>query len=189
MQPIPDTTPPVYSPPNGVGFGIVVEGAPGLSGDPVDVDIVTYEPNLTGFPDLQIEASQLLGNGSPSYSGNDLVCSGTRAGGVPGIWPVDFDPTLANIIAVNDLACRFVNGLLLPRGRSKLEACVQYVDINGKPNDVYGYANPSSSQIEYCSLVVEASFRFPQGDTILTARLRDTGGNVGAPAQIIVRVP
>lgn len=168
------------------GFHIVVEGKPSPNGVGVDLlnllTITTYQPDRTGFPDLQIEASNPLGNGSPA------VCdrSGPSAGGVPAIWPPNFDPTQQNINSVNDLACRFVDGEGKPAGRSALDACVQD-DFNGIGTGVYGYADPSSSKIEFCSLV-DTPDQFPQGDTVLTVRLRDTDRNVGAPAQIVVHI-
>jgi hypothetical protein len=36
--------------------------------------------------------------------------------------------------------------------------------------------------------VITAALRFPPGDTLITARLRDVPGNVGPPAQMIIRV-
>ncbi|MFI5396341.1 MAG: dockerin type I domain-containing protein [Candidatus Binatia bacterium] len=163
------------------GFHIVVEGE--ANPELLDLTIITtYEPDLKSFPDLQIEASNPLGNGSPA------VCdrSGPNAGGVPALWPPNFDPTQQNINIVNDLACRFVDGQGAPAGRSALDACVQYSDMFGNGTGVYGYENPSS-KIEFCSLV-DTPDQFPQGDTVLTVRLRDTAGNVGAPAQIVVHI-
>jgi hypothetical protein len=166
------------------GFHIVVEGKPSPDATGVDLlnltTITTYQPS--SLPDLQIEASNPLGNGSPA------VCDRSEpgAGGVPAIWPPNFDPTQQNINSVNDLACRFVDGAGKAAGRGAVDACVQYVDLAGKPNGIYGYADPSS-KIEFCSLV-DRPDRFPPGDTVLTVRLRDTDGNVGAPAQIVIHI-
>jgi hypothetical protein len=168
------------------GFHIVVEGKPSPNATGVDLlnltTITTYEPDLSSFPDLQIEASNPLGNGSPA------VCdrSGLGAGGVPAIWPPNFDLTQQNINSVNDFTCRFVDGEGKAAGRGAPDACVQYVDKDGNPNGSYGYADPSS-KIEFCSLI-DTPDRFPQGDTVLTVRLRDTDDNVGAPAQIVIHV-
>ncbi len=172
----------VYSPAGPVHFSIVVEGKPGLSG--ADVGSCAYEPacgdadDPDGFPDLQIEVSNPLGNGSPA------VCdaSGPNAGGVPPIWPVDFTPTATNIGIVNDLACRFVDGNSNPVGRPSTYACVIPDRVTQEPD----YADPTS-KIEFCALITQVE-QFAVADTVVTARLRDVDGNVGAPAQIIIHV-
>jgi hypothetical protein len=176
--------PPVYSPPNGFQFLIVVEGAPGLSGanvGPCAFGVPAGKgcvPALTSFPVLQIEASNPLGNGSPA------VCdrTGPNAGGVPGIDPVSFAPTQADIDAVNDLACRFLDGSGSWLGRSSdLDACVQY------PTGQYGFAD-ERSKMQFCGLITPVEQFPPATDTTLTVRLRDVDGNVGAPTQIIIHV-
>ncbi|MGD0949831.1 MAG: hypothetical protein ABSA52_20680 [Candidatus Binatia bacterium] len=185
---------PVFSRAMGSGFSIVVEGAPGLSRAPVGPcafgvyntvsDSCTPSCTIgctgccTGFPDLQIEASNPLGNGSPA------VCDGGTGGGVPGVDPVTFYPTTnPNIInIVNDLACRFLDGSGSPIGRPSTYACVKYL-----PSEEYGYANPQST-MEFCAPITSVE-QFPPGtDTTLTVRLRDVNGNVGAPAQIIIHI-
>lgn len=183
----------VFSRPSGFGFSIVVEGAPGASGAVVgwcalgtpviDSFPPACTPDLTNFPDLQIEASNPLGNGSPA------VCdrTGPNAGGVPGIDPVSFAPTQTDIDAVNDLACRFLDGSGSPLGRSSdLDACVQYVN-NGEPTGQYGFAD-ERSKMQFCGLITAVEQFPPATDTTVTVRLRDVSGNVGAPAQIIIHV-
>lgn len=178
----------VFSRPSGSGFSIVVEGAPGASGADVGwcalgTSVIgqfpACTPNLANFPDLQIEASNPLGNGSPA------VCdrTGPNAGGVPGINPVSFAPTQTNINTVNDLACRFLDGNGNPVGRPDTPdgPCVLF------PSGQYGYAN-AQSKIQFCGLITSVEQFPPAMDTTLTVRLRDVDGNVGALAQIIIQV-
>jgi hypothetical protein len=176
---------PVYSRLDGFDFSIVVEGRPGVSGAAVGQCAFGKSNGQTGcvtdlssFPDLQIEASNPLGNGSPAVCDN----SGPNAGGVPAIFPVSFDPTPTNINTVNDLACRFLDGTGVPVGRLLSDACVLFPE--GYP--LYSYANPAST-MEFCGLVTSIG-PFPGGDTLVTVRLRDVNGNVGVPAQIIIHV-
>src|SRR5262249_32077316 len=125
-----------------------------------------------------IEVSQPLGNGSAA------VCddTGTTAGGVPATDPASFELTQANINAVNDLACRFVDGTGLHQGIDRSdEACVVHL-----PSEESGFADPTRT-IEFCALVSRV-LHFPDGPTVVTARLRDRGGNVGPAAQIVIRI-
>jgi hypothetical protein len=185
---------PVYSSANGLQFLIVVEGSPGLSGAKVGLctfgvyDAVSNSctpsctPDCNTFPDLQIEASNPIGNGSPTVC--DRAGLVAKPGGVPGVDPITFDPTTnPNIISiVNDLACRFVDGTGSPRGRTTYP-CVKHL-----PSEEYGFAD-SRSTVEFCSSPISSAEQFPpSADTTLTVRLRDVDGNVGAPAQIIVHV-
>jgi hypothetical protein len=101
---------PVYNRAAGSGFSLVIEGKPGSSGkkvgheegSPDNIIASTFDPDVLVLPDLQIEVSRTLGNGSPT------VCddTGETAGGVPGTDPPDFTATQSNINVVNDLACR-----------------------------------------------------------------------------------
>ncbi len=183
----------VFSVP-GSGFSIVVEGKPGLSGcfpSPcafgVPSDTSECKPNQTScvvdptsLPDLQIEASNPLGNGSPA------VCdsSGPNAGGVPAVFPITYDPNAdPNLInTVNDLACRFIDGTGQPIGRGAQDACT-IPNVSGQ----YGFVDPTS-RIQFCAHISTVE-QFPSGMTLVTVRLRDVVGNVGAPAQIIIDVP
>src|SRR5262249_10320305 len=147
-------------------FSIVIEGKPGPSHFPVGTS--SYRADLSDFPDLQIEVSQPLGNGSTD------VCdsSGATAGGVPSTDPPAFDPTQGTIDAVNDLACRFVDGNNLPKGRSAADSCVKSL-----PSEDYGFVcdgtNPAcptantASTIQFCGLMVRA-LQLQPGDTVVT---------------------
>jgi hypothetical protein len=170
----------VYSRLTGASFSLVVEGKPGLSGVVIadsNHAALTYQPG--SFPDLQIEVSRPLGNGSPA------VCdtSATTGGGVPGIDPPDFTPTQTNINAVNDLACRFQDGKGSPRGRTgDADSCVVF-----PPGYESHFVDPTST-IQFCTYTLTRLERFPPGDTMVTLRVRDKNGNVGAPAQFVVSV-
>lgn len=161
---------PIFRRPLGAGFTIVLEGRPGSNGRPVGMS--TYRSDLSDLPDLQIVASRALGDGSAA------VCDARppQAGGVPGVDPPRFDDPAV----VNDLACRFRDGVDQPSGRTAGDACVQF------DNGSFGFVAPDST-VQFCALV-DRAWTFPDGDTLLTARLRDTSGNVGAPAKMIVRI-
>lgn len=161
---------PVFARSLGAGFLIVIEAKAGPAG--AAVGLSTYQPDLASVPDLQIVASQALGNGS------EEVCDyrGVSAGGVPAIDPPQFD----NVAVVNDLACRFRDGADEPRGRSLADACVLF------GSGAFGFVRPDSA-VQFCAFV-DRAWEFPVGDTLLTARVRDTAGSVSAVAQIIVRV-
>jgi hypothetical protein len=172
------TTPegvPVYQRLTGVAFSLVVEGMPGTSGFPVGTS--AYQMDDTSLPDLQIEVSRDLGNASPA------VCdsSGSEAGGVPAIDPPHFDMGQSTIDAINDLACRFVDGTGKPGPRrNPSDSCVMFATGD------FGFVD-SNTTIQFCGFVTGV-MEFPVGDTTVTVRLRDTGGNPGPTAQLIVRV-
>jgi hypothetical protein len=159
----------------GTAFSIVIEGTPGVSGFAVGGS--AYQTDSTSFPDLQIEVSRALGNGSPA------VCdsTGSMAGGVPPIDPPSFAALQTAIDAVNDLACRFVDGSGKPGPRRRAEdSCVMF--SSGES----GFVDPNTTT-QFCGFVTRVA-EFPSGDTLVTARLRDEGGNPGPTAQLIVRV-
>ncbi|MGH3054553.1 MAG: hypothetical protein ACRDL7_06200, partial [Gaiellaceae bacterium] len=172
------TTPqglPIFSRLVGTAFSIVVEGVPGSSG--LDVAGSAYQADAATLPDLQVEVSRPIGNGSAA------VCdsTGTTAGGIPAVAPPNFDALQTVINAVNDLGCRFVDGTGKPGARrNPLDSCVMF--STGES----GFANPSS-MIQFCGFVTGV-MEFPGGDTVVTARLRDVGGNPGPIAQLVVRV-
>jgi len=173
-----DTSPegwPIYVRRPGAIFFLVVEGRPGLSRRAVGP--AAYVEDLSDLPDLQIEVANALGDGSTA------VCdrSAPSMGGVPGLDPANFDPTPANIALVNDLACRFLDGLGQPLGRGPNNPCVKF-----RPSEDYRFVNPAST-MEFCGRV-ESAIAFPVGDTLITVRLRDIDGHVGEPAYFIVRI-
>jgi hypothetical protein len=177
LVPSTDTTAegvPIYKRPTGAGFSLVVEGRPGASTSPLGRS--AFDASGTSFPDLQIEVSRPLGNGSAA------VCdrSGSMPGGVPAVDPPTFDDTPAVIAAANDLSCRFVDGSDQPVARTNDGACVMF------PSGDFRFANAASTA-QFCGFVTGV-MEFPQGDTRVTARLRDQAGNPGVPAQIAIRI-
>ena len=153
------------------GFIIFVEGRPGPSQLPVGTDrFSSKSDDPTRQPDLQIESANNLGDGSPAVCDNSFP----NLGGVPGVNPADFSPVQSISDALNDLGCRF-------RVYAETDfACTQ--DSSG--NFLFGSAG---STVQFCTLV-DDTLTFPTGDTVLTARLRDTAGNAGMASQIVVRI-
>jgi hypothetical protein len=162
---------PIFARDSSTGFVIYIEGRPGMSRLPVGTGRLNAKPgDPTRQPDLQMESSADLGDASPA------VCDGSfpTLGGVPGISTPDFSAVQPVSDALNDMGCRF-------RVFAETDfACTQDASANLR------FDNPSST-IQFCTLVDEA-LPFPVGDTVLTARLRDTAGNAGPPAQIVVRI-
>jgi hypothetical protein len=154
------------------GFIIFVEGRPGPSLLPVGT--VTFSPKTadpTAQPDLQVLTGHPLGDGSPAVCDNSFP----TLGGVPASTPGDYSPLQSITDALNDLGCRF-------RVFAETDfACTQ--DSSGN----FVFRSPSSA-VQFCTLVNDA-LTFPGGDTILSARLRDTAGNAGPSVQIVVRIP
>jgi hypothetical protein len=166
---------PIYERPAS-GFSLVIEARPG--GTKADVGSSTFNwsaANPTSLPDLQIEDSNNLGNGSA------VVCddSGSTAGGVPAVTPFDF--SAAEAAAINDLSCRFKDGSGAPAGREK-DACTLFL-----PAEIYHFVDPSST-IQYCGYITDAA-SFPGGDTVVAARVRDVAGNLSAVSKLIIHVP
>ncbi len=164
---------PVYTRRFGSGFSIVVEAGPGASFRPV----APFTFNASGSPDFQIQVDRPLGNGSGE------VCDDTPPvlGGVPAIAPPMFSTDQDVVDTLNDLSCRFVDGQNRTIGRN----------CSGDPclimrNGSFGCAGDDST-VQFCGLVSQ-NLTFPDGDTLVSARTRDSFGNVGPVAQIIVRI-
>lgn len=102
-------------------------------------------------------------------------------GGVPATNPPDFSFTQPISNAINDFACRFLNGTGAYLGRQRDEACTMLANGN------FQFISAGAT-VQYCG-TIGAPFKFPSGDTLVTARIRDNGGNLSAPAQIIIRTP
>jgi len=166
---------PIFEPAFGSGFSIVVEAARGVSNRTAGVS--TYSPG--DVPDLQIQVTRQIGDGSPD------VCDDIPGmlGGVPAISPPSFDRTMQNDDAINDLACRFLDGAGAKRSRQcgSATACLLM------PNGDFGCADSRSSS-QYCAQISQ-NLEFPPGDTLVTVRVLDTSRNPGVPRQIIIRIP
>lgn len=147
-------------------FALIVEGKRGTSN--ASVATVLVPPSSSLRPDMQIESSRNMGNGSLA------VCDEANGGGIPGIDPPNFGPSQSVTNALRDFACRFA--VFPPSG-----ACTK-VDQTA----VFRTVDPTAT-IQFCDFVTGNAL-FPLGDSLVTVQLRDTAGNLGAPAQIIVRV-
>jgi hypothetical protein len=150
---------------------LVVEARPGESGATVGGE--AYTP--FAFPDLQVIVDRPLGNGST------VVCDDDPPGGVPASRPFVFSSDAAGIGRVNDLGCRVDDGMGNPIGhRVPLDACPR--NINGSPSFV-----SDDTTVEFC-LPISLALAFPEGDTIVKARVRDQRQQLGAEREIVVRV-
>jgi len=157
----------------GAGFIIVVEAKPGKSGAEVARRTFASVPNDPHTrPDLEIETSRDMGNGSLA------VCDKQRPniGGVPGISPATFAETQKVTDAINDFSCRFETFI------ESDSSCTM------KANGDYAFVTKGTST-QFCMLVAH-SWAFPEGETILSVRVRDVDGNPGPVARMrIKRVP
>ncbi len=162
---------PIYERPFGFSFSLVVEAAPGSAGFPIGRNALSSGP-----PDLQIQATRALGNGSPE------VCdvNPPQFGGVPGIDPPNLEDPAAIADALNDFGCRFIDGEGQPVARTCNLGCVRFVSGD------FGCVD-DTALVQFCGQVA-MPLSFPPGDTLVTARVRDNRGNLGPPAQLIVRV-
>jgi hypothetical protein len=167
---------PVYVRPTGAAFFIVVEVKSGTGGSPGRTVFNSNPANPSVRPDLQILSTRALGNGSAAVCDNGPLPD-FPLGGVPGFDPPDFDPNSQAVAdALNDFGCRFD------------------VHTNDNPCTNNDAGNPAflgtGTTLQYCTLaVVGAELHFPPGDTVLTVQVRDTDGNLGFPAAVVVRVP
>jgi len=166
---------PVYDRPSGAGFFLVVEVKPGSSGRPPGS--VTSNGDDKTPPDLQIEATHDLGNGS------DRICDvgpepNQPLGGVPGIDPPSFDFSSTQVVAaLNDFGCRFdVHTNQFP--------CT--FDSQGNPS----FVHPLISTLQYCTVsVLSDALQFPRGNTLVSVQVRDDRGNIGFPQHLVIQVP
>ncbi len=152
-------------------FVIVVEGRPGVSGAPVGTSL---GPGGDGRPDLQIQNSRDMGNGSLTVCDTGPPSQG--GGGVPGVWPPNFEASNSFVTAaLQDFACRFDPSV------SATAPCT-ILDAGREPSLV----KPMSTA-QFCNFVA-ATAAFPAGENILTVRLRDVLGHPGPTVQIVVVV-
>ncbi len=165
---------PVYTPLFGYGFSIVVEAKAGSSH--ARAGSLTF--NQGSAPDLQIQVTRSLGDGSPA------VCDDTPPiiGGVPAINPPNFGSDAFVADRLNDLGCRFVDGAGRKAGRACDEATSCVLGFDGQ----FGCVAPDTI-VQFCGFIGQI-LTFPSGDTLVTARVRDVQGNLGPAKQLIIRV-
>ena len=166
---------PIYERPFGFSFSLVVEAKPGSTRRPVGLNAFRsdlFDPSVR--PDLEIIVSRPLGNGSLAVCDDMLP----EIGGIPA--SATFDPTQNISNAINDLACRFVNGSGLPGGRRANEACTVFGDGE------FAFVDATST-VQFCALIAEP-FGFPMGDTVVSVRVRDSSGTPGAAKSFVVRI-
>jgi hypothetical protein len=162
---------PIYSVLNGSGFQLVIEALPGTDQRPVARN--TEASN--GPPDLQIQATRSLGDGSPA------VCDDTKPiGGVPGVDPPQLGNPNAIADQLNDFGCRFIDGMGAKVGRTCIQSCIL-------PTNTDYQCESDQRAVQFCAQIYSA-LTFPQGDTLLTVQVRNTAGDLGPPAQLILHV-
>jgi hypothetical protein len=167
---------PVYEPAFGFGFSLVVEAKSTTRFRPGNS---TYNDSGDA-PDLQIQATRALGNGSTDVCDDMLPF----LGGVPAIDPPRFDMEQSIADRINDFACRFIDGSgeKVARQCSEFNACV--LNSAGQFGCV---TTPSDGVLQYCGFIGSA-LSFPPGDTLVSVRVRDVAGTLGELRQLIVRV-
>ena len=174
------TTPegyPIFTRPLGYGFTIVIEGASGVLPNLRTIGSSAFNfssSNPSVRPDLEIIVNRQLGNGSAT------VCDDRPPviGGVPASPGFDVTQPISN--AMNDFACRFLDGSGLPEGRGQsADACTRFRDGE------YHFAGVS--RMQFCGTIAPP-FAFPPGDTTVSVRLRDINGFPGPPASFVIRV-
>jgi hypothetical protein len=123
--------------------------------------------------DLQIQNTLPMGDGSAAVC--DVGPASEGGGGIPGINPPSFDPSNTTVTnTLNDFACRF-------ESYGFGNACTQ----RDATNEFRPISDLAAAQ--FCNIVAVTE-RLRPGENLLTARLRDTGGNLGPTAQIVIRV-
>lgn len=171
--------PPVYRLNNPSGFSLVIEArASGpCSCTPRCECVGTRTFDFFGIPDLQVQTTRPLGNGSPEVCDNDM----SNPGGVPGIETPLFDdsPEVAEVL--NDLGCRFIDG----NGLAKARGCTEQACIRFSTGE-FGCQSPEA-KFQYCGFMTAAT-TFPPGDTLVSARVLDVDGKPGPVAQLIIRI-
>ena len=157
-------------------FLIVVEAKPGPNAQAVGQNLPQSDDGTP--PDLWIEASRPLGDGS-----SDVCDKGPPPdlGGVPAFEPPNFNVDLPNVRgALIDFACRFQVHV-----RSD-DACT----VNSLGNFRFASTTITSQTIQFCfEPAIGSEVALPHGSTVFTARVRDKQGGVGDPVQIVVQVP
>ncbi len=167
----------IYVRPQGQGMWIIVEAERGT----LPIAVEAYD-QAGGLPGLQVLVSNPLGDGDPAVCDFDRF-DPDSAHGVPGTNPPAFSDAPAVVAAINDLGCRVDDGAGAPFARTKsADACTR----SDTAPFGFGFVDPFSD-VQFC-LSVASKWAFPDGDTIVAARVRDVAGTVSTPREIVIRV-
>jgi hypothetical protein len=166
---------PIYTRPTRSGFKLVIEARPGASNrQPSTFGTMDAPASPPDRAAVQIQANRPLGDGSPA------VCDrgpDPPIGGVPAVNPVDFGPSEAVSAAIDDLACR------LDVHNTSSTACT----LNQL--GVFSFVADDTT-IQFCTApALGMELALQPGETMFTAQLVDTGGNIGNRLSIIISVP
>jgi hypothetical protein len=162
---------PAYSVNYGSGFNLVVEAVAGADQRPPG----RTTEGSNGPPDMQIQVTRALGDGSPA------VCDDMPPtfGGVPGIDPPVLGDPNSIVDQLNDFGCRFYDGMSRATvGHNCDVSCI-------RPGNHDFQCESSQNAVQFCALI-DTPLRFQQGDTLVTVQVRDSVGNLGPPAQLIL---
>ena len=167
----------IYERRQGHGIWIIVEAERGT----LPIEPQAYDP-AGGLPGLQLLVSNPLGDGSAAVCDFDRFDPDSTHG-VPGTNPPVFSDAPAVVAAINDLGCRVDDGGGAPFARAKsADACTK--------SDVapfgYGFVDPFSD-VQFC-LFIDSAWPFPEGDTIVAARVSDGVGTPSTPREIVIHV-
>ncbi len=155
----------------GSGFIIVIEAKPGFSNLEPGRSIFRYDPNdPTKRPDLEIQVDRPMGDGS------EAVCDARppKFGGIPAVSPTSWAETKQVSAALNDLSCRFETFI------ESDSSCT-----NARNGD-FAFVSGEEASVQFC-MVVARKWRFPEGDTTVSVRIRDREGNPGPVSKFVLR--
>lgn len=166
---------PIFATRLGQGVSLLVEARPGPRRLPVGPEGYSDE----GLPDLQLIASQPLGDGNPA------ICDTQEPlfGGVAATVPLVFSGDPQVVDAINDFGCRVNDGTGATLARLSPNAACTRSDEGASGFD---FVDPQSSA-QFC-LPIARAWAFPVGDTVVAARVRDVAGAIGPARAIVVRV-
>jgi hypothetical protein len=154
-------------------FIIVVEGRAGANGRAPGTSLL---PSVVdNRPDVQVQSTRPFGNGDPQVPTMCPPGLFSLDGGIPAINPPSFAAGAMITNALNDFACRFDPNV-------GLSAPCTLLDATREPRLV-----DTNARVQFCTRP-RADERLQPGESVLTLKLRDTGGSTGPTAQIVVRV-
>jgi hypothetical protein len=164
---------PIYERLLGHGLSVIVEARRGPTGRFPDRN--SYDPGA--LPGLQMIVSRPLGDGNP------IVCDiePPDFGGVPATIPFAISGAPAAVAAINDLGCRVNDGTGTPMARDFSFPCTR------EPlTREFAFVN-SRTEVQFCVPIAQA-WTFPEGDTVVAARVADGSGLAGLTREMVVRI-